>query len=131
MSAATMGAIAFQKGLGAIHALSHPVGATFNTHHGTTNAVCMPAVLDFNASAIRGRFDQAAAYLGIGGGFAGFRSFVGDFNDSLAIPHRLSEMGVVTDRMDDWLRERLQTLPAAATRLNLMRNVKQLLEACI
>ena len=54
MSAAAMGATAFQKGLGAIHALSHPIGAVFGTHHGTTNAVCMPAVLAFNADEIRG-----------------------------------------------------------------------------
>ncbi|KAG1647581.1 NAD-dependent methanol dehydrogenase [Nymphon striatum] len=58
MSAAAMGATAFQKGLGAIHALSHPVGAIFNTHHGTTNAVCMPAVLEFNAGEIAERFDN-------------------------------------------------------------------------
>lgn len=59
MSAAMMGATAFQKGLGAIHAMSHPIGAHFNSHHGTTNAVCMPTVLAFNADAIRDRFDTA------------------------------------------------------------------------
>ncbi len=94
MSAAAMGATAFQKGLGAIHAMSHPVGAVFNTHHGTTNAVCMPAVLEFNAPVIADRFQQAAAYLGIDGGFDGFRSFVQEFNDSLAIPRKLSDLGV-------------------------------------
>ncbi|NOC91491.1 iron-containing alcohol dehydrogenase [Ruegeria sp. HKCCD6604] len=94
MSAAAMGATAFQKGLGAIHAMSHPIGAVFNTHHGTTNAVCMPAVLDFNAPAIADRFRQAAAYLGIDGGFDGFRAFVQNFNDSLGIPRTLSELGV-------------------------------------
>ncbi|WP_170475905.1 iron-containing alcohol dehydrogenase [Ruegeria arenilitoris] len=94
MSAAAMGATAFQKGLGAIHAMSHPIGAVFNTHHGTTNAVCMPSVLDFNATAIADRFQAAAAYLGIGGGFDGFRKFVQDFNDSLGIPRGLSELGV-------------------------------------
>ncbi len=94
MSAAAMGATAFQKGLGAIHAMSHPVGAYFNTHHGTTNAVCMPAVLDFNADAIRDRFDRAAGYLGITGGFDGFRAFVQDFNDRLGIPRGLAALGV-------------------------------------
>ncbi len=94
MSAAAMGATAFQKGLGAIHAMSHPIGAVFNTHHGTTNAVCMPAVLDFNVSAISERFNGAAAYLGIDGGFDGFRKFVQEFNDSLGIPRTLSELGV-------------------------------------
>ncbi len=94
MSAAAMGATAFQKGLGAIHAMSHPVGAHFNTHHGTTNAVCMPTVLEFNAPAIADRFQSAAAYLGIDGGFDGVRGFVQEFNDSLGIPARLSDLGV-------------------------------------
>jgi alcohol dehydrogenase class IV len=97
MSAAMMGATAFQKGLGAIHAMSHPIGAHFNTHHGTTNAVCMPTVLAFNADAIRDRFDTAAAYLGIEGGFDGFRAFVQDLNDSLNIPRRLSDLGVTEE----------------------------------
>ena len=72
MSAAAMGATAFQKGLGAIHALSHPIGAMYHTHHGTTNAVCMPAVLQFNKPAITSVITQAANYLGIKGGFDGF-----------------------------------------------------------
>jgi alcohol dehydrogenase class IV len=101
MSAAAMGATAFQKGLGAIHALSHPIGAVFGTHHGTTNAVCMPAVLAFNADAIRDRFDTAAAYLGIDGGFDGFYAFVQDFNDSLGIPRKLSAMGADASRIDE------------------------------
>ncbi|MDA0909901.1 MAG: iron-containing alcohol dehydrogenase, partial [Proteobacteria bacterium] len=65
MSAAAMGATAFQKGLGAIHALSHPIGAIYNTHHGTTNAVCMPAVLQFNKSAVNEKLASAANYLNI------------------------------------------------------------------
>jgi len=101
MSAAAMGATAFQKGLGAIHALSHPIGAVYGTHHGTTNAVCMPAVLRLNAPAIEQRFDRAAAYLGIEGGFAGFKDFVQTFNDSLGIPRSLSDMGVGRDRIDE------------------------------
>ena len=101
MSAAAMGATAFQKGLGAIHALSHPIGAVFNTHHGTTNAVCMPAVLELNAPMIADRFDRAASYIGVEGGFDGFRNFVQDFNDSFAIPRKLSEMGATHDRIDD------------------------------
>ncbi|MHA6265747.1 iron-containing alcohol dehydrogenase [Aliiroseovarius sp. CAU 1755] len=100
MSAAAMGATAFQKGLGAIHALSHPVGAIFNTHHGTTNAVCMPAVLAFNAPAIKDRFDRAAGFLGIAGGFEGFQAFVQQFNDSFSIPRKLGELGVTRDKID-------------------------------
>ena len=108
MSAAAMGATAFQKGLGAIHAMSHPVGAVFNTHHGTTNAVCMPAVLDLNADAIRTRFDTAAGYLGITGGFDGFRAFVQDFNDSFDIPRGLTDLGVDSARIDDLIEMALE-----------------------
>lgn len=100
MAAAAMGATAFQKGLGAIHAMSHPVGAVFGTHHGTTNAVCMPAVLDLNAPEIRSRFDRATPYLGIEGGYDGFRDFVQQFNDRFGIPRKLGDMGVSGDRMD-------------------------------
>ena len=72
MSAAAMGAAAFQKGLGAIHALSHPVGALYHAHHGTTNAVFMPYVLVFNREAIEPKIARLAGYLGIEGGFDGF-----------------------------------------------------------
>jgi len=95
MSAAMMGATAFQKGLGAIHAISHSIGAVYNTHHGTTNAVCMPAVLDLNASEISQRFDQVTGYIGIQNGFEGFCAFVKEFNASLKIPVSLSDLGVV------------------------------------
>lgn len=94
MAAASMGATAFQKGLGAIHALSHPIGAMYHTHHGTTNAVCMPAVLRFNAPAIADRFDRAAGYLGIDGGFDGFRAFVDGLNDRMGVPRSLAGLGV-------------------------------------
>ena len=100
MSAAAMGATAFQKGLGAIHAISHPVGAVHHTHHGTTNAVCMPEVLKFNADAIRDRFDRAAGYLGIDGGFEGFCAFVDQFNDSFGIPKTLTALGVTDPDID-------------------------------
>jgi len=100
MSAAAMGATAFQKGLGAIHALSHPIGAVHHTHHGTTNAVCMPEVLKFNAPVIASRFNDVAAYLKIDGGFEGFCEFVNQFNDSFAIPKRLTELGVSNPDID-------------------------------
>ena len=100
MSAAIMGATAFQKGLGAIHALSHPIGAMYHTHHGTTNAVCMPAVLQFNRPAVADLLTQAANYLGITGGFDGFCSYVDDLNASLGIPTRLSGLGVTTPDID-------------------------------
>lgn len=101
MSAAAMGAVAFQKGLGAIHSLSHPVGAVYHTHHGTTNAVVMPPVLRFNRPAIEDRIGLAAAYLGISGGFNGFYDFVLKIREELSIPDKLAALGVGTDRIDE------------------------------
>ena len=108
MSAAAMGATAFQKGLGAIHALSHPLGAMHHTHHGTTNAVCMPAVLQLNRPAIQQRFDRIASYLGIDGGFDGFCNFVDEFNTSLGIPKRMSDLGVTNPDIDRLIATALQ-----------------------
>ena len=101
MSAAAMGAVAFQKGLGAIHSLSHPVGAIYNTHHGMTNAVVMPPVLRFNRPAIEDRIAAAAAYLGISGGFDGFYDYVLKLREELGVPDKLSALGVGTDRIDE------------------------------
>ncbi len=132
MSAAAMGATAFQKGLGAIHALSHPIGAHHHTHHGTTNAVCMPAVLEFNAAAIRERFDSAAAYLGIAGGFDGFRAFVDEFNDSLGIPKRLSEMGVADPDLDILVRDALNDPSVGGNPVEMTaENTRTLFEAVL
>ncbi len=101
MSAAAMGATAFQKGLGAIHSLSHPVGAIYNTHHGMTNAVVMPPVLRFNRSAIESKIAAAAAYLGIAGGFNGFYDYVLKLREELAVPDKLSALGVGNDRIEE------------------------------
>jgi 4-hydroxybutyrate dehydrogenase len=100
MSAAAMGATAFQKGLGAIHALSHPIGAIYHTHHGTTNAVCMPAVLQFNKSAIESVIGDAANYLGISGGFDGFCAYVDSLNERLSVPKNLRELGIENPDID-------------------------------
>ena len=99
--AASMGAVAFQKGLGAIHSLSHPLGAVYNTHHGMTNAVVMPAVLRFNREAIEERIERAAAYLGIAGGFDGFYDFVLALRAELGVPENLTAMGVPQERIDE------------------------------
>ncbi|SFU06702.1 hypothetical protein SAMN05444141_107300 [Pseudovibrio denitrificans] len=100
MSAAAMGAVAFQKGLGGIHALAHPVGAVYNTHHGLTNAVIMPTVLKFNRGAIEERIEKLAAYLNIEGGFDGFFDFVMKMRADMGVPETLSELGVGTDKID-------------------------------
>jgi alcohol dehydrogenase class IV len=100
MSAAAMGAAAFQKGLGAIHSLSHPVGALYDTHHGTTNAVFMPYVLVFNRLAIEAPIARAAGYLGISGGFDGFLQAVLDLREAIGTPHTLAGLNVDGGRRD-------------------------------
>ncbi len=132
MSAAAMGATAFQKGLGAIHALSHPVGAFYNTHHGTTNAVVMAPVLQFNRAAIEARIDRLAAYLGITGGFDGFHDFVVELNASLGIPKNLTELGV-SDPDLDWLVESALKDPSVGGNPTPMDadNTRRLFEACL
>ena len=94
MAAGMMGAVAFQKGLGAIHALSHPLGAIYGTHHGTTNAVVMRPVLQFNRAAVSDRLGQAAAYLGVGTDFDGFAAHVDRLIEGLGIPADLQALGI-------------------------------------
>ncbi len=132
MSAAAMGATAFMKGLGAIHALSHPIGAFYNTHHGTTNAVVMAPVLQFNRSAIETRIERLAAYLGIDGGFDGFYAFVEELNASLGIPANLTELGV-TDPDLDWLVEQALQDPSVGGNPVEMtpENTRQLFTDCL
>lgn len=108
MAAAAMGAVAFQKGLGAIHALSHPIGAVYNTHHGMTNAVVMPAVLRFNRAAIEEKIARAAAYLGIEGGFDGFYDYVLELRKELGVPENLTAMGIKPDRVDELTAEAIK-----------------------
>jgi len=132
MAAASMGAVAFQKGLGAIHAISHPIGAVYNTHHGTTNAVVMAAVLAMNRPEIEERIERAAAYLGIEGGFDGFRAFVVELNNSLGIPKKLSEMGVDTSRLDELVPMALDDPSCGGNPVTLnAENVRALFEATI
>ncbi|HEX8239402.1 MAG TPA: iron-containing alcohol dehydrogenase [Allosphingosinicella sp.] len=93
--AASMGATAFQKGLGGMHALSHPIGALLGTHHGLTNAVLMPYMLAFNRSAVEGRLARLAGYIGLAdASFEGFLAWIVELRRRLAIPHSLAELGV-------------------------------------
>src|SRR5690606_12182983 len=91
MSAASMGATAFQKGLGAIHSLSHPIGALYDSHHGMTNAIFMPYVLKHNRAAIEQRIERLANYLGIEGGFDGLAASIVALSSELGVPNTLSE----------------------------------------
>jgi alcohol dehydrogenase class IV len=132
MAAAAMGAVAFQKGLGAIHAISHPIGAVHNTHHGTTNAVVMQPVLRFNRPAIEARIEQAAAYLGISGGFDGFYAFVGQLNATLGIPANLTALGVTSPDLDALTASALQDPSTGGNPVEMTAaNTRALLEACL
>jgi alcohol dehydrogenase class IV len=101
MAAASMGATALQKGLGAIHALSHPVGAVYDAHHGLTNAVVMPYVLEFNRPAIDAKMTRLAAWLGLPNpSFKAVMAWVLALRKEIGIPHTLKDLGVGTDRID-------------------------------
>jgi len=132
MSAAAMGATAFQKGLGAIHALSHPIGAFYNSHHGTTNAVVMAPVLKFNRVAIEERIEALAAYLGIAGGFDGFYDYVVELNASLGIPANLTELGVTDPDMDWLVASALKDPSVGGNPVEMTEaNTRELFEACL
>ena len=132
MAAAAMGAVAFQKGLGAIHAISHPIGAVHNTHHGTTNAVVMQPVLRFNRPAIEARIEQAAAYLGIKGGFDGFYAFVGELNATLGIPANLTALSVTNPDLAALTASALQDPSTGGNPVEMTaENTRALLEACL
>jgi alcohol dehydrogenase len=100
MSAAAMGATAFQKALGAIHALSHPVGALYDTHHGLTNAVFMPYVLVFNRKAIEDKIKRLSAYIGLKPNFRAFLDFVLALREETGVPHTLAGLKVGPEKAD-------------------------------
>ena len=95
LAAASMGATAFQKGLGGVHAIAHPVGAHFNTHHGLTNAIVLPYVIVHNRPAIEARLQDIARTLGLSGEpYRAVLDWVLAFRQRLRIPHSLAEIGV-------------------------------------
>ena len=99
LTASSMGAAAFQKGLGAIHSLSHPVNSVFNIHHGLSNAVFMPYVLTFNRSAIENKIAKLSEYIELKNpSFNSFIDWVLDLRDKIKIPHKLSECAKITDK---------------------------------
>ena len=93
LATSCMGSIAFQKGLGAIHSLSHPVGAIYNTHHGLTNAVFMPYVLKRNEEAITNKITDLSKYLNLPNpSFQSFLDWIIDIRKLLNIPHTLNDL---------------------------------------
>jgi len=101
MAAAAMGAVAFNKGLGAVHAISHAIGARFDSHHGLTNAVVLPYVLAFNRPAIESRLEPLAAYMGlVRRGFDGIMDWTLSTRTVFSIPHSVAELGVTEADLD-------------------------------
>ncbi|HVC89679.1 MAG TPA: iron-containing alcohol dehydrogenase [Acidobacteriaceae bacterium] len=106
LAAASMGATAFQKGLGAVHALAHPLGALYDKHHGLLNAIILPYVVVRNKSAIAGQMDYLARVLDLparndGAGYDAVLQWIIDFRQQLGIPNTLTEIGVPSDRIQD------------------------------
>ncbi len=113
--ASTMGATAFQKGLGAMHSLSHPCGAVLNTHHGLTNAVVMPYVLGFNRAAIDEKMAALARYLELREpSFGAVLDWVLRLREQIGIPHTLAQLGVSRDHARE-LAPMAATDPSSAT----------------
>jgi Alcohol dehydrogenase, class IV len=92
LSAASMGSTAFQKGLGAIHSLSHPVNGKFNVHHGLSNAIFMPYVLTFNKPSIENKIISICDYLNLNKKFDSFLNWILELRSNLDIPHKLSDV---------------------------------------
>ncbi|MCY1271105.1 NAD-dependent methanol dehydrogenase [compost metagenome] len=113
--ASSMGATAFQRGLGAMHALAHPLGALYDAHHGLLNAVLMPYVLQANHSSIEGRMARLARYLGLPkAGLAGVLDWVLQLRSELDIPHSLGEIGIDDGRIEQ-VGRMAEVDPSAAT----------------
>ncbi len=99
--ASSMGATAFQKGLGGMHALAHPLGALFDAHHGLLNAILMPYVLKANCERVRERIERAARYINlVDTRFDGFLSWVLELRADIGIPHSLGEIGIDDSQLE-------------------------------
>lgn len=113
--AASMGATAFQRGLGAMHALAHPLGALYGAHHGMLNAILMPYVLQANRSAIADRITRISRYLDLpGADFDAFLSWVLGLRKEIGIPHDLAAIGIDGSQLERVVRMATED-PSAAT----------------
>jgi alcohol dehydrogenase class IV len=99
IASSSMGAAAFQKGLGAIHSLSHPVNSLFNVHHGLSNGIFMPYVLTFNRSAIENKIAKLSEYLDLkDASFNSFVDWVLELREQIKIPHKITDSAKLTDK---------------------------------
>jgi len=114
MIASTMGATAFQKGLGAMHALAHPLGAIYDAHHGLLNAILMPYVLLKNRAVIDRKIAHLAHYLELeGGGFDAVLAYIITLRKQIGIPSDLHSIGIDDSRLDEIAIQAVQD-PSAA-----------------
>ena len=120
LAASSMGSIAFQKGLGAIHSLSHPVGSLYNTHHGLTNAVFMPYVLKKNRNAIEEKLIALSRYIELSNqSFDGFMTWILNLRESLKIPHTLEELIHEDTKLEEMSAMALEDPTAGSNPINL------------
>ena len=120
LAASSMGSIAFQKGLGAIHSLSHPVGALYNTHHGLTNAVFMPYVIKKNRDAIENKIIALSRYIELSNqSFDGFMAWILDLREFLQIPHTLEELIHENTKLEEMSTMALEDPTAGSNPINL------------
>ena len=115
LAAASMGSTAFQKGLGAIHSLSHPVNAQFNIHHGLSNAIFMPYVLTFNKNLIEKKVISICDYLNLDKNFASFVNWILELRKELKIPHKLSEVIEINEKQIEELSKMALEDPSTAS----------------
>ncbi len=115
LAAASMGSTAFQKGLGAIHSLSHPLNAQFNLHHGLSNAIFMPYVLTFNKENIEERIISICDYLNLSKSFDAFLEWVLELRKQLNIPHKLSDVIEINKMNLDELSKRALEDPSTSS----------------
>ncbi|HFE6347173.1 TPA: iron-containing alcohol dehydrogenase [Legionella pneumophila] len=130
--ASAMGATAFQRGLGAMHALAHPLGAIYDIHHGRLNAVLMPYVLLANRSEIENKIERLANYLSIANGFDGFLDWIEQMRLELGIENTLSQLGIDHSQIDRLAKMATEDAAAASnTVLFTFEQYKELLSKAI
>ena len=123
LTASSMGSTAFQKGLGAIHSLSHPVGAIYNTHHGLTNGVFMPYVLLKNKSAIEDRIIALSRYINLPkNSFDSFMNWILDLKKELGIPNTLKELIKDDSKFEEMSEMALKDPSTSANPIKLDKN---------
>lgn len=133
MAASLMGATAFQKGLGAMHSLSHPCSANLNTHHGLTNAVVMPYVMAWNRPALSEKMQRLAAFLNLRQhSFDGVLDWIMELRKNIGVPDTLAELGVTMEHVQGFARQAFDDPSTGGNPVPMtVENFAQLYRNCI